>query len=86
MRKRRERYCQTVFYLIFKLLGLQAGAEVRTSRGRIDAVVEVKEAVTIFEFKIGGDAAIRCHEAIEDLHAAIGKVIQPLMDADRAAS
>ncbi len=38
-------------------------------------------AVTIFEFKIGGDAAIRCHEASRDLHAAIGKVIQPRMVA-----
>jgi len=37
---RQERYYQTVFYLIFKLMGLQAGVEVRTSRGRMDAAGE----------------------------------------------
>jgi len=62
---KRERYYQTVFYLIFKLLGLQTGAEVRTSRGRIDAVVEVKEGVYIFEFKMGGDAASALKQARE---------------------
>ncbi|WP_035256141.1 ATP-binding protein [Desulfatirhabdium butyrativorans] len=53
---RQERYYQTVFYLIFKLMGLQAGVEVRTSRGRIDAVVELDEGVFLFEFKLGGNA------------------------------
>jgi hypothetical protein len=62
---KRERYYQTIFYLIFKLLGLQAGAEVRTSRGRIDAVVELKEAVYIFEFKLGGDAGSALKQAKE---------------------
>ena len=62
---KRERYYQTVFYLIFKLLGLQTGAEVRTSRGRIDAVVEVKEGMYIFEFKMGGDAQSALNQARE---------------------
>ncbi|HFD39159.1 MAG TPA: AAA family ATPase [Anaerolineae bacterium] len=53
---RRERYYQTVFYLIFKLLGLRVGAEVRTRRGRIDAVIELEEGVFLFEFKLDGDA------------------------------
>ncbi len=52
-----ERYYQTVFYLIFRLMGLQVGTEVRTSRGRADAVVEVAEGVFIFEFKLRGSAA-----------------------------
>ncbi len=51
-----ERYYQTVFYLIFKLMGLQIGAEVRTNRGRIDAVIEVDEGIFIFEFKLDGTA------------------------------
>ncbi|MFP4395770.1 MAG: AAA family ATPase [Anaerolineales bacterium] len=51
-----ERYYQTVFYLIFKLMGLQIGAEVRTNRGRIDAVIELDEGVFIFEFKLDGTA------------------------------
>jgi len=50
----RERYYQTIFYLIFKLMSLQVQAEVRTSRGRIDALVELEEGVYIFEFKLEG--------------------------------
>jgi hypothetical protein len=53
---RAERYYQTVFYLIFRLIGLQIGVEVRTSKGRIDAVVEMNEGIFIFEFKLGGTA------------------------------
>ncbi len=41
---------------IFKLVGLKVGAEVRTNRGRIDALVELEDAVFIFEFKLAGDA------------------------------
>ena len=37
-----------------KLIGLQIGAEVRTNRGRIDAVVETEGGVFIFEFKLDG--------------------------------
>lgn len=37
-----ERYYQTIFYLIFTLLGLKVEAEVMTNIGRIDAVVEGK--------------------------------------------
>jgi hypothetical protein len=51
-----ERYYQTVFYLIFRLMGLQIGVEVRTAKGRIDAVVELNEGIFIFEFKLGGTA------------------------------
>ena len=53
---RRERYYQTVFYLIFKLIGLEIDAEVRTSRGRIDAVIELPDRVHLFEFKLEGTA------------------------------
>ena len=51
-----ERYYQTIFFLIFRLIGLQIGVEVRTSKGRIDAVVEIDEGIFIFEFKMGGTA------------------------------
>ncbi len=51
---KREKYYQTIFYLIFSLLGLRIQAEVTTNRGRIDAVVELKESVYIFEFKLFG--------------------------------
>ena len=57
---KREKYYQTIFYLIFKLIGLEISAEVRTNQGRIDAVIETDEAVFIFEFKLdgGADAAL----------------------------
>lgn len=53
---KREKYYQTIFYLIFTLIGLRVQAEVTTSRGRIDAVVEVEKAIYLFEFKLNGSA------------------------------
>ncbi len=51
---KQEKYYQTIFYLIFSLLGLRIQAEVTTNRGRIDAMVELKKSVYIFEFKLFG--------------------------------
>jgi hypothetical protein len=53
---RQEKYYQTIFYLIFKLIGLEINAEVRTNQGRIDAVIETDDAVFIFEFKLNASA------------------------------
>ncbi len=50
----KEKYYQTVFYLIFSLVGLKVEVEVRTNKGRIDAVIIDKD-VHIFEFKFDGD-------------------------------
>ncbi len=50
---RQEKYWQTVFYLIFNLLGFYIKTEVKTNRGRIDAVVE-SDSIYIFEFKLNG--------------------------------
>jgi hypothetical protein len=52
-----ERYYQTIFYLVFKLLGLRVSAEVRSSRGRTDMVLELADAVYLFEFKLDAGAA-----------------------------
>lgn len=52
-----EKYYQTIFYLIFLLLGVHVTAEVKTNRGRIDAVIEVGDRVFLFEFKLDGSAA-----------------------------
>ena len=48
-----EKYYQTIFYLIFNLLGYYIHTEVKTNRGRIDAVVEGK-SIYLFEFKLNG--------------------------------
>jgi hypothetical protein len=55
LHERTERYYQTVFYLVFRLLGQYAGAEVRSAAGRADAVVTTKERVYVFEFKLSGN-------------------------------
>lgn len=47
-----EKYYQSTFYLICKLLGMQIEAEVMTNRGRIDAVIQTKTDCYIFEFKL----------------------------------
>ena len=49
-----ERYYQTLFYSIFLMLNAQTTTEVKTARGRIDAVVEIPEYVYVFEFKLNG--------------------------------
>ena len=40
-----------IIYLIFNTLGVQMNAEVAARDGRIDAVVETKTHIYIFEFK-----------------------------------
>jgi hypothetical protein len=47
-----EKYYQTIFYLVFTLLGQFAESEVRSAAGRADAVVKTKGAVYVFEFKL----------------------------------
>jgi len=49
----KEKYYQTIFYLIFSLIGLKVEAEVKTNKGRIDAII-IDKNVYIFEFKFNG--------------------------------
>jgi Protein of unknown function (DUF1703). len=51
-----ERHYQVVLYLVFKLLGQFTEAEVRSARGRADAVVWTPDYIYLFEFKLDGDA------------------------------
>jgi hypothetical protein len=53
-----EKYYQTIFYLVFTLLGQFAESELRSAAGRADAVVRLKDLVYVFEFKLdkGGGA------------------------------
>jgi hypothetical protein len=52
----KEQQYQTVFYLVFTLLGQLTGAEVRGSRGRCDAVVKTDKYIFVFEFKLNTDS------------------------------
>lgn len=51
-----EKYYQTIFYLIFKLIGLRVDAEIYTEQGRIDAVIELSDHIFLFEFKLDQSA------------------------------
>ena len=49
-----ERHYQAIFYLVFRLLGQYIDVEERSAKGRADAVVETKDFVYVFEFKLDG--------------------------------
>ena len=51
-----EKYYQTIFYLVFKIIGTQIDCEVRTAAGRIDAVAKTHARIYVFEFKLHGTA------------------------------
>ena len=53
--KKQESTFQTIFFSIFRLLGLYIEAESVTNDGRIDAVVQTDKAIFIFEFKLDND-------------------------------
>jgi hypothetical protein len=47
-----EQHYQTVFYIVFTLLGQYTGAELRSAAGRADAVVKTDDTIYVFEFKL----------------------------------
>lgn len=49
-----EKHYQTIFYLLFRLMGQYVDAEVDTAIGRADAVVRLQDAIYVFEFKVDG--------------------------------
>ena len=56
LNEKTERHYQVVFYLVFKLMGQFTGAEVRSARGRADAVVKTPKYIYVFELKLNGTA------------------------------
>jgi hypothetical protein len=60
-----ENYYQTIFYLVFTLLGQFTEAEVRSAAGRADAVVKTKERIYVFEFKL--DRRGTAEEAVKQI-------------------
>lgn len=51
-----ERHYQAIFYIVFTLMGQFIETEVRSARGRADAVVRTQDTVYVFEFKLNGTA------------------------------
>jgi hypothetical protein len=53
--QKNEKYFQTIFYLVFTLLGQFTQAEVRSASGRADAIVFTDKFIYLFEFKMDGN-------------------------------
>ena len=49
-----EKHYQTIFYLLFRLMGQYVDTEVKSAVGRADVVVRLADAVYVFEFKYDG--------------------------------
>jgi len=72
-----EKYYQTIFFTVFKLIGAAVEAETSTNTGRIDAVVKTDRAIFIFEFKLHGSA----EDALEQIRAK--RYAEPYLDDGR---
>jgi len=68
--EQKEKYYQTIFFTVFKLIGAMVEAESRTSRGRIDAVVKTAGHIYLFEFKLRGAAEEAMAQIREKRYAA----------------
>ena len=53
---RDEQYYQHVFYLLFTLMGQFVQTEVKSNKGRADAVVKTADNIYVFEFKMDNNA------------------------------
>jgi len=52
----KEKYYQTIFFLILQIINLKPDVEKATNIGRIDLLVETTKTLYIFEFKLNGSA------------------------------
>jgi hypothetical protein len=53
---KQEKYYQTIVHLVFRMLGFDCRSEVQIADGRIDTLVETKNNVFCFEFKLNESA------------------------------
>jgi hypothetical protein len=66
--QRNEHYYQSIFYLVFTLMGQFVKVEEHTYKGRSDAVVQTKDSVFVFEFKLeSGDGDGAASKALEQI-------------------
>ncbi|MDR2813966.1 MAG: ATP-binding protein [Prevotellaceae bacterium] len=56
LNNKEEKHYQTVFFLLFRLMGQFIEAEQRSAAGRADAVVVTGDTVFVFEFKLSENA------------------------------
>ncbi|MDR3365981.1 MAG: ATP-binding protein, partial [Prevotellaceae bacterium] len=60
-----EKHYQTIFFILFRLMGQLVEAEQRSAVGRADAVVVTADTVFVFEFKLTGNAT--AEEALKQI-------------------
>lgn len=60
----REKYYQSIIYLLCLLVGIDMGVELSTNVGIIDAVIKTDDCIVIFEFKLRSTA----QEALDQIH------------------
>ena len=51
-----EHYFESILYIVFTLLGIYVKCEVHSSKGRADCIVETKDYIYLFEFKLDKSA------------------------------
>jgi len=56
LNNKNEKHYQAIFYVVYTLMGQYVKTEVRSSKGRADAVVKTKDYIYVFEFKLNGTA------------------------------
>ena len=67
--KEKEAYYHSVVFLIFEYLGQYIDAEINTSDGRIDAVVQTPTHIYVIEFKLDKNAAIALEQIYQKNYA-----------------
>lgn len=65
MNNKEEKHYQTIFYLLFRLMGQYVDAEVKSAIGRADVVVKMPDVIYVFEFKVDGTP----EEALEQINS-----------------
>ena len=68
--KEKEAYYHSVVFLVFQYLGQFINAEINTSDGRIDAVVQTDTHVYVLEFKLDESATIAIQQIKDKNYAA----------------
>jgi len=68
--KDKEAYYHSVVFLVFQYLGQFIDAEINTSNGRIDAVVQTDTHVYVVEFKLDESAALSIKKIQQKAYAA----------------
>ncbi|MDR3093565.1 MAG: PD-(D/E)XK nuclease domain-containing protein, partial [Bacteroidales bacterium] len=62
-----EKDDQTIFYLLFTLMGQFVQTEVKSAVGRADAVVMLPDTIYVFEFKLSENAS--AEDALKQIDA-----------------